>query len=97
MLPPNEDHIMKNRGRQDINAMVLEAAIIGENKTKIMYKAYLSHNQLCAHLTELQDNGLLEYRLGEQIYFTTPKGKRYLEIYNTMNELTTTPQDSSME
>ncbi|MPZ04825.1 MAG: hypothetical protein GEU26_00120 [Nitrososphaeraceae archaeon] len=86
---------MKNRGRQDINAMILEAAIAAENKTKIMYKAYLSHNQLCAHLTELQDNGLLEYRLGEQTYITTQKGKRYLEIYNTMNELTSISEEES--
>jgi predicted transcriptional regulator len=84
---------MKNRGRQDINAMILEAAIAAENKTRIMYKAYLSHNQLCAHLTELQDNGLLEYRLGEQAYMTTQKGKKYLEIYNTMNELTSLPEE----
>lgn len=87
---------MKNRGRQDINAMILEAAIVAENKTRIMYKAYLSHNQLCAHLTELQDNGLLEYRLGDQTYMTTQKGKTYLEIYNTMNELTSTAEDSTV-
>ena len=87
---------MKNRGRQDINAMILKAAMVAENKTKIMYKAYLSHNQVCAHLTELQDNGLLEYRLGEQTYITTQKGKRLLEIYNTMNELTTIKEDSAV-
>ena len=87
---------MKNRGRQDINAMILEAAIVAENKTRIMYKAYLSHNQLCAHLTELQDNGLLEYRLGDQSYMTTQKGKTYLEIYNTMNELTSPAEDSTV-
>jgi predicted transcriptional regulator len=84
---------MKNRGRQDINAMILEAAVAAENKTRIMYKAYLSHNQLCTHLTELQDNGLLEYRLGEQTYITTQKGRKYLEIYNTMNELTSLPEE----
>ena len=86
---------MKNRGRQDINAMILEAVIAAENKTKIMYKAYLSHSQLCVHLTELQDNGLLEYRLGEQTYVTTQKGKRYLEIYNNMNELTSISEEDS--
>jgi len=75
--------------------MILEAAIAAENKTKIMYKAYLSHNQLCAHLTELQDSGLLEYKLGEQTYITTQKGKRYLEIYNTMNELTSISEEES--
>lgn len=84
---------MKNRGRQDINAMILEAAVAAENKTRIMYKAYLSHNQLCTHLTELQDNGLLEYRLGEQTYITTQKGRKYLEIYNTMNELTSLQEE----
>lgn len=86
---------MKNRGRQDINAMILEAAIVGENKTRIMYKAYISHNQLCAHLKELQENGLLEYRLGDQTYMTTQIGKRYLEIYNTMNELTSAAEDTA--
>lgn len=86
---------MKNRSRQDINAMILEAAITAENKTKIMYKAYLSHSQLCVHLTELQDNGLLEYRLGEQTYVTTQKGKRLLEIYNNMNELTSIAEEDS--
>ena len=86
---------MKNRGRQDINAMILEAAIAAENKTKIMYKAYLSHSQVCVHLTELQDNGLLEYRLGEQTFVTTQKGKRYLEIYNNMNELTSISEEDS--
>lgn len=84
---------MKNRGRQDINAMILEAALAAENRTRIMYKAYLSHNQLRTHLTELQDNGLLEYRLGEQTYVTTEKGKRYLEIYNTMNDLTSLSEE----
>ena len=69
--------------------------IAAENKTKIMYKAYLSHSQLCVHLTELQDNGLLEYRLGEQTYVTTQKGKRYLEIYNNMNELTSIAEEDS--
>lgn len=87
---------MKNRGRQDINAMILEAAVFGENKTRIMYKAYISHNQLCAHLKELQENGLLEYRLGDQTYMTTQKGKRYLEIYNTMNELTSAAEDAAV-
>jgi predicted transcriptional regulator len=87
---------MKNRARQDINAMILEAAAVGENKTRIMYKAYISHNQLCAHLKELQENGLLEYRLGDQTYMTTQKGKRYLEIYNTMNELTSAAEDSAV-
>jgi predicted transcriptional regulator len=46
-------------------------------------------------LTELQDNGLLEYKLGEQTYITTQKGKRYLEIYNTMNELTSISEEES--
>jgi predicted transcriptional regulator len=52
-----------------------------------MYRAYLSYNKLEEYLNDLEDNELLEYEVGAQIYRTTEKGKRYLEIHSRMNEL----------
>ena len=85
---------MKNRGRQDINAMILELQWARKIRPRSCIKrTFLTIN--FAHLTELQDNGLLEYRLGEQTYVTTNKGEEVLEIYNTMNELTTIKEEDT--
>jgi predicted transcriptional regulator len=79
---------MKYRSRTEIVGLILEAANGGgANKTKIMYKAFLSFAQLREYLTMLQDNELIEYEGGKQTYRTTEKGMRLLHIYNKMYEL----------
>ena len=53
---------MKYRSRSDIVELLLDAANGGgATKTKLMYKAYLSFNQLREYLTLLVENGLIEY------------------------------------
>ena len=65
---------MKYRSRSDIVGLLLDAANGGRaTKTKLMYKAYLSFNQLREYLTLLVENGLIEYEVG-QTYRTTEKG-----------------------
>ena len=79
---------MKNRARNDIIAMILEAAQgRGTSKTKIMFKAYLSTNQLREYLAELLDNGLVKYDEGRKTYQITHKGERYLELYSGMERM----------
>ncbi|MGC2680793.1 MAG: winged helix-turn-helix domain-containing protein, partial [Candidatus Nitrosopolaris sp.] len=58
----------------------------GATKTKLMYKAYLSFNQLREYLTLLVENGLIEYE-GGQRYRTTEKGMRVLHIQNEIDEV----------
>jgi predicted transcriptional regulator len=58
------------------------------NKTKIMYKAFLSFEQLKEYLIVLQEKGLIEYEEGQKTYKTTTKGMRLLQIVNHMEELT---------
>ena len=78
---------MKYRSRSDIVGLLLDAANGGgATKTKLMYKAYLSFNQLREYLTLLVENGLIEYEVG-QTYRTTEKGMRILYLQNEMNEL----------
>jgi len=64
---------MKNRGRTEIVATMLEAANEGATKTKIMYSAFLSYNQLKEYLTFLIENNLIEHLEGTQTLKTTEK------------------------
>jgi predicted transcriptional regulator len=79
---------MKYRSRSDIVGLLLDAANGGgATKTKLMYKAYLSFNQLREYLALLIENGLIEYE-GDQTYRTTEKGIRVLRIQNEIDEVT---------
>ena len=78
---------MKYRSRTEIVSNILDAANGGVTKTKIMYKAFLSYNQLREYLSILIENNLLEYLDGTQTYKTTEKGLNLLKIHNEMGEL----------
>jgi len=78
---------MKYRSRSDIVGLLLDAANGGgATKTKLMYKAYLSFNQLREYLTLLVENGLIEYE-GGQTYRATDKGVRVLHLQNEMDKV----------
>jgi predicted transcriptional regulator len=57
---------MGNRSRTEIVGNILDAANGGASKTKIMYTAFLSYNQLKEYLSVLIENNLIEYRDGTQ-------------------------------
>jgi len=78
---------MKYRSRTDIVTMVLDSARAGATKTKIMYKAYLSYFQVVEYLKYLQQNDLLAYEAGTQLYRPTEKGLKFLNMSNDLNEL----------
>lgn len=67
--------------------MILEAANGGTTKTKIMYKAFLSYNQLREYLSVLIENDLIEYLEGSPTYKTTEKGMTFLKMNNEIEEL----------
>jgi predicted transcriptional regulator len=78
---------MGNRNRTEIVAMILEAANGGATKTKIMYFAFLSFNQVKEYLSILIENNLIEYLNGTRTYKTTEKGLYFLKMHNEMGEL----------
>ena len=80
---------MKYRSRSDIITMILEAASAGATKTKIMYKAYLSYAQLAEYIKHLQQNDLLAYEEGTQLYRPTEKGLKFLNLSDDLNEMVT--------
>ena len=78
---------MKYRSRTDITAQILEVALEGVTKTKIMYGAYLSYQQLNGYISMLLQNGLLEHIPEERTFVTTQKGREFVKSYEHLNGL----------
>jgi predicted transcriptional regulator len=78
---------MKYRSRTEIVSNILDAANGGATKTKIMYKAFISYNQLKEYLSVLIENNLLEYLDGGNKFKITEKGLNYLKMHNEIGEL----------
>jgi predicted transcriptional regulator len=79
---------VKYRSRSDIVGLLLNAANVGgATKTKLMYSAFISFNQLREYLSLLIDNGLIQSEEGKHTYKTTEKGMRLLNIQNKMDEV----------
>ena len=79
---------MKYRSRSEITNMMLECARSGVTKTKMMYAAYLSYGQLVEYLKYLQQNDLITYEEGTQLYRPTEKGLKFLHLSEELSEMT---------
>jgi len=84
---------MKYRGRTEIVSSILDAANGGATKTKIMYNAFLSYNQLKDYLYVLIKNNLIEYLDGTREFKTTEKGLNFLKMHNEIGELLQTQSE----
>jgi predicted transcriptional regulator len=80
---------MKNRSRTELASNILEAANGGANKTKIMYRAFLSYAQLKEYLAMLTQNGLMVHELEGEMYRTTSNGIKFLESSRQLGALLT--------
>ena len=79
---------MGNRSRTEIVDSILDSAKgEGETKTKIMYFAFLSYNQLNEYLSLLIETNLMEYLDGTKKYKTTEKGLHFLKMHNEIKKL----------
>jgi len=79
---------VKYRSRSDIIGLLLNAANGGgATKTKLMYSAFISFNQLREYMSLLVENGLIHYEQGMRTYRTTEKGMRLLHIQNKIDEV----------
>jgi predicted transcriptional regulator len=77
-----------NRGRTDIMADILEMAMPGIKKTRILQSANLNSEQLLFYLEKLQINDLLEQvdDNGSKLYRTTEMGREFLRCHKRLNE-----------
>jgi predicted transcriptional regulator len=56
-------------------------------KTKIMYQAFLSYNQLEEHLLLLTKKDLLRYDENTRTFIPTERGLEFLNIYNHIADI----------
>jgi predicted transcriptional regulator len=76
--------------------MILESVTIGNTKTKIMYKAYLSYTQLKEYLALLEESGMVEYQNGSQIYKITDKGRKFLKLSIEIDDMVSSKPEESL-
>ena len=81
---------MRYRGRTEIVRDILRTARnegTGAGKTKIMYNAYLSHNQLRDYHYDLVNKNLLEHDIGNRKFRITEKGLSFLKLCDQIGDL----------
>ena len=81
---------MRYRSRTDIVYEILEAAKDRSiTKSKIMYKAFLSYEQLCEYLKIMLERGMLLYDEKTQLYKATKKCFEFTRLYKQMSQFET--------
>jgi predicted transcriptional regulator len=80
---------LRHRSRSEIISSILQATNGNSARiTEIQFMTYLtSYSILKQYLTQLHQNGLIEYTESERKFKTTPKGMQVLQVYNDMDEL----------
>ncbi len=63
---------------------MLTAAMDCTRKTRIMYLAYLSYDQLEEYLPLLLNNEMLRFDKTKRIYCTTEKGSNFVKKYASL-------------
>ena len=82
-------YVHRYRNRVDIIAQLLDAASNPTTKTKMMYKAMLSYEQLKEYLVMLTENDLIAYDNPSRRFTTTNKGYEFVKRYEELNNLIT--------
>ena len=80
-------YIHRYRNRIDIIAQLLDAASSPTTKTRMMYKAMLSYEQLKEYLLMLTENDLIGYDKPSQRFTATDKGFQFLKTYEDLSKL----------
>ena len=84
------------RNRLDIIRQILEAANGGMTKTKIMYTALISYDQMKENLKALTEKDLLRYNEDTRIYNTTEKGLQFLDKYHRIEAMIKEEQSTTL-
>ncbi len=82
------------RDRTEIIRQILDIANDARNitKTKLMFKIFLTHDQLKEYLILLTERNLLSYDSLTKTYKTTENGLRLLRFYNELGDMMKEPQ-----
>ena len=73
--------------------MILDSVSSGATKTKIMYKAYLSYDQLKEYLSFMEQNEIIRYDGKFQLYRITEKGIKLWHLYQDIDDIMPSPSE----
>lgn len=76
----------KKRTKEELIASILDGAKNGATKTKIMYSAYLSYDQLLKYMDYALQCELIILN-GDNIYSITAKGKVFLKNFQELQKM----------
>lgn len=82
--------MLSYRSRTEITNIMLETAKKGSKKTNIMYHSGLSYTQLTQYLYYLEQNGLIKHETSTQMYKSTQKGLKFLNLSSKLNKMVST-------
>lgn len=82
---------MKYRSRTDIIEALLQSAMNGATKTRLMYSAFLSYAQVQEYLKFLLGKQLLSFTEETQEYKLTEQGLHFLRTYHEISEVVALP------
>src|SRR2546427_6492779 len=80
---------LKYRGRVDIVAAMVQSAVGGATKTKLMYSAFLSHSQVEEYLDFLRAKRLILFIPDKKRYVPTDRGIQFLKMYGEIKDTVT--------
>jgi predicted transcriptional regulator len=80
---------LKYRSRFDIVGVMLQAAVRGATKTRLMYDAFLSHSQAEEYISFLLGKKLISLAADNKHYHPTEKGLRFLSMYAEIKDAVT--------
>jgi predicted transcriptional regulator len=82
---------MKYRSRTEIIEALLQSAMNGATKTRLMYSAYLSYAQVQEYLKFLLGKQLLSFAEETQEYKLTEQGLHFLRAYREISDVVALP------
>jgi predicted transcriptional regulator len=88
---------MKYRSRTDIIAMILQSAMKGATKTRLMYSAYLSYAQVVEYLHFLTERRLISFEEESQEYKLTEQGLKFLRVYDEISDIVSLDNSKTSE
>jgi predicted transcriptional regulator len=80
---------LKYRSRFDIVGVMLQAAVRGATKTRLMYEAFLSHSQVEEYISFLLGKNLISLTADKKHYQPTERGLRFLSLYAEIKDAVT--------
>jgi predicted transcriptional regulator len=88
---------MKYRSRTDIISMILQAAMNGATKTRLMYSAFLSYAQVQEYLHFLMERKMVSFEQVSGEYKLTAEGLRFLRVYDEIAQMVSLDGNKSID